>query len=87
MIFPLTMKSQEASDTTLIVPTLKFETEIITTKTGKQFEKVYAIYDGKYYDSNKTSKERYNLILRFHGIPTLVLITTGKTRKQKIIVL
>lgn len=75
------------SDTTVIYKPIQFETEQITSKTGKSYTKYYAILDKNYYESNKVSMDRYCQIKRFNGQPCVVLITSGKTRKQKIIVL
>ncbi len=75
------------SDTLKIDGPVKFEKELVISKTGSEVMKYYAFYKGKYYDTTKTSYERYYQILKFRGYPCAVLITTGKTKKQKIIVL
>lgn len=75
------------TDTTVVKKPVYFETEQIVSKSGKSYTKYYAVIDGKYYDSNKTSMERYYLIKRFYGEPCVILITTGKTKHEKILVL
>ena len=87
LLLPLKTMSQEISDTVVVNTNVRFDVETVVSKTGKTTEHVYAVVDNVYYDSNKTSMQRYNAIRRFNGIPTVVLITTGKTRKQRIIVL
>ena len=75
------------SDTTRISGGIRFEQEILTTKTGKTVEKVYAIYNGETYNSTKTSMKRYYQIKRFNGQPCVVMITNKKSKAKKIIVL
>ena len=75
------------TDTTIVKQPIKFEIEQVVSKTGKNYTKYYAIMNGKYYDSNKTSMDRYYLIKRFCGEPCVILITSGKTKHEKIIVL
>ncbi len=75
-------------DTILVVDPINWENETITTKNGKIKNCYYAFYKGNWYDSNKTSVERYNLIKRFGGIPTVVaIIDKKKNQIIKIIVL
>lgn len=74
------------NDTTIVHGSLYFEHEHLVMKTGKEVDNYYAILNGKYYDSDKTSAKRYNLIIRHHGTPCIALITT-KTKKQKIKIL
>lgn len=81
----LSVKAQ--SDTTIVKQPIRFETEQIVSKTGKEYTKYYVLLNGTYYESNKSSMERYYTILRFKGQPCVAVITTGKTKKQKIIVL
>lgn len=75
------------TDTTLIYKPVKFEYEVVTSKTGKETVKYYAIVDGKYYDSNKTAMKRYNDIIRFGGIPNVAIVSNKKKTNNKIIVL
>ena len=75
------------NDTTIINKPVKFETEIITSKTGKTSEKVYAIVDGKYYDSNKSSMKRYYTIIKFGGVPNVAFISNKKKTNIKVIVI
>lgn len=75
------------NDTTIIHKTVKFESEIITTKSGKSSIKYYAVIDGKYYDSSKTAMKRYNDIIRFGGIPNVAIVENKKKTNSKIIIL
>lgn len=75
------------SDTTIVTKPITFDSEVITSKTGKEYTKYYVVYNNEYYESTKQSFDRYYLIKRFGGTPCVVLITTGKTKKQKIIIL
>ena len=74
-------------DTVAIKAPIRFDTETIVTKSGKSTEKFYAIYNGKTYDSTKTSMKRYYEIKRFNGQPCVVMITNKKSKAKKIIVL
>lgn len=84
-MLPLRAMSQEVSDTVVVRSPIHFETETVVSKTGKPVVNVYAVVNGVYYDSNKTSVKKYNTIRRLGGIPTVVLITTGKTKKRVVV--
>ena len=75
------------SDTTRISGGIRFEQEVLTTKTGNTVEKVYAIHNNETYESNKTSMKRYTLIRRYNGEPCVVMITNKRSKSKKIIVL
>ena len=75
------------NDTTLINKPVKFEYEKITTKSGKESIKYYAIIDGKYYDSNKTAAKRYYQTIKFGGKPNVAIISNKKKTNKKVIVL
>ena len=87
VLFLLCFIVKAQSDTTVIRKPIQFETEQVISKTGNSYCRYYAIYNEKYYETNKTSMDRYYQIIRFGGCPCTVLITSGKTKKQKIIVL
>ena len=84
-IFAYTCKAQ--SDTLIVSKPITFDSEVIVSKSGKTYEKYYAIYENEYYDSTKVSCERYYTISRFGGKPCVALIVSGKTKKKRIIVL
>lgn len=75
------------NDTTLIHKPVRFETEHVTTKSGKTSVKYYAVIDGKYYDSNKTAMKRYKDAKRFGGTPNVAIVENKKKTNSKIIVL
>lgn len=75
------------NDTTLINKPVKFETEIIKTKSGKKTIKYYAIIDGKYYDSSKTAAKRYYQTTKFGGKPNVAIIQNKKRTNRKVIIL
>ena len=75
------------NDTTLVNRPVKFEYEKITTKSGKESIKYYAIIDGKYYDSNKTAAKRYYQTIKFGGKPNIAIISNKKKTNKKVIVL
>lgn len=75
------------NDTTLVNKPVKFEYEKITTKSGKENIKYYAIIDGKYYDSNKTAAKRYYQTIKFGGKPNVAIISNKKKTNKKVIVL
>lgn len=75
------------NDTTLINRPVKFETEIIRTKSGKETIKYYAIIDGKYYDSNKTAAKRYHQTIKFGGKPNIAVVENKKKTNRKVIIL
>ena len=75
------------NDTIIINKPVKFETEIVTTKTGKTSEKIYAIIDDKYYDSNKSSMKRYYTTIKFGGVPNVAFISNKKKTNVKVIVI
>ena len=87
LAFCITISAAAQSDTTRISGGIRFEQEVLTTKTGKTVEKVYAIYNGETYESNKTSMKRYYLICRYNGQPCVVMITNKKSKSKKILVL
>lgn len=75
------------NDTILINKPVKFEYEKITTKSGKETIKYYAVIDGKYYDSNKTSVKRYHDAIKFGGKPNVAIISNKKKTNRKVIIL
>lgn len=75
------------NDTTLVNKPVKFETETIVTKSGKETIKYYAVIDGKYYDSNKTAAKRYYQTIKFGGKPNVAIISNKKKTNKKVIVL
>lgn len=75
------------NDTTLINKPVKFETEIIKTKSGKETVKYYAIIDDKYYDSSKTAAKRYYQTIKFGGKPNVAIVENKRKTNFKIIVL
>lgn len=75
------------NDTIVIKKPIVWENEKVVSKTGKEYVKYYAFYEGEYYETNKQSRERYYSILRFNGQPCTVMIISGKTKKKKILVL
>jgi len=75
------------NDTTLVNKPVKFETETIITKSGKETIKYYAIIDGKYYDSNKTAAKRYYQTIKFGGKPNVAIISNKKKTNKKVIIL
>ena len=75
-------------DTILVIDPISWESQTIPLKNGKSKKCYYAFYKGHWYNSNKTSVERYNLIKRFGGVPTVVaIIDKKKSQIIKIIVL
>ncbi len=77
------ISSYAQKDTTLIVDPINWESETTTTNNGKVNTNYYALYKGNWYDTNKTSVDRYNLIKKFNGTPTVVAIIDKK--KNQII--
>lgn len=75
------------NDTTLVNKPVKWETETVITKSGKESTKYYAIIDGKYYDSSKTAMKRYNDAVKFGGTPNVAIVENKKKTNSKIIVL
>ena len=75
------------NDTTLVNKPVKFETELVKTKSGKETIKYYAIIDGKYYDTTKTTIKRYNDAIRFGGTPNVAFVENKKKTNRKVIVL
>ena len=75
------------NDTTLVNKHVKFETEIIKTKSGKETIKYYAIIDGKYYDSSKTAAKRYYQTIKFGGKPNIAIVSNKKKTNRKVIIL
>lgn len=65
-----------------------FDSEVIESpKTGKVTTSVIVNVDGKWYNSNKESLERYKAIKKFGGVPCIVLISNDRNRKGRIVVL
>lgn len=75
------------NDTTLINKKVTFDKEVVVTKSGKENVKYYAIIDGKYYDTTKTTIKRYKTIVKFGGIPNVAIVENKKKTNSKIIVL
>lgn len=75
------------NDTILIRKPVRFEYETVTSKTGKEIVKYYAIIDGKYYDSTKTAMKRYHDAIKFGGTPNVAIVSNKKKTNNKIIVL
>lgn len=75
------------NDTTLVNKPVKFETEIVKTKSGKETVKYYAIIDSKYYDSNKTAAKRYYQTIKFGGKPNVAIVENKKKTNSKVIIL
>ena len=87
LAFCIATNAAAQSDTTRVSGGIRFEKEVLTTKTGKTVEKVYANYNGETYESNKTSMKRYYLIRKYGGQPCAVMITNKRSKSKKIIVL
>ena len=87
LAFCIVTNAAAQSDTTRISGGIRFEQEVLTTKTGKTVEKVYVIYNGETYESNKTSMKRYYLIHKYNGQPCVVMIINKKSKSKKILVL
>lgn len=75
------------NDTTLINKPVKFEKELIKTKSGKEAIKYYAVIDGIYYDSSKTAASRYHQTIKFGGIPNVAIVENKKKTNSKVIIL
>lgn len=75
------------NDTILINKPVKFERELIKTKSGKETIRYYAIIDGVYYDSSKTAMKRYYETIRFGGKPNVAVIQNKKRTNRKVIIL
>lgn len=75
------------NDTTIVNKPVKFETELIRTKSGKETVKYYAVIDGKYYDSSKTAMKRYYDAIKFGGKPNVAIISNKKKTNNKVIIL
>lgn len=86
-MFIMTICAYAQTDTVLVNKPVKFESETITTRSGKSSVKYYAIVDGKYYDSNKTAMKRYNTTIKFGGKPNVAFVENKKKTNCKVIVL
>lgn len=87
VFFIMTICAYTQNDTTLVNKPVKWETETVITKSGKESTKYYAIIDGKYYDSSKTAMKRYNDAVKFGGTPNVAIVENKKKTNSKIIVL
>ena len=87
LAFIVSATAYAQNDTTLVNKSVKFETEIVKTKSGKETVKYYAIIDGKYYDSSKTAAKRYYQTIKFGGIPNVAIVENKKKTNSKVIIL
>lgn len=83
----IAISAHAQTDTVLVNKPVKFESETITTRSGKSSVKYYAIVDGKYYDSNKTAMKRYDAAIKFGGKPNVAFVSNKKKTNCKVIVL
>lgn len=87
VMFIMTICAYAQTDTILVNKPVRFETETITTRSGKSSVKYYAIIDNKYYDSTKTAMKRYNTAIKFGGKPNVAVVENKKKTNCKVIVL
>lgn len=78
-------KTTATNDTTLVSSTASIRFFSETDKTDKVH--YYCEIDGKTYDSNKTSAQRFAITRRFGGHPNVVYITNKKTARRRVSVL
>ena len=76
------------NDTTVVRSTnIKFDIETYKSDKGNTKTNVCCTIDGRTYPSAKCYAERYATAKRFGCIPNVAIVTSGKNRYQRVIVL
>ena len=83
-------KVSEKDTTVVKYSSIKFDKETYESKTGKFKTDYLVLIDGTWYETNKSSYERYYLIKRYGGIPCVVFVKPKESKVKvtpKVIVL
>lgn len=85
----LALDAKAQNDTTIVKSwnSLKWETETYTSDKGNTRTNECCTLDGKTYPTTKTARQRAETAKRFGVKPNLAIVTTPKTKKQRVIVL
>ena len=73
------------NDTTVIKSNVRFDKETFVGNKGSYKETYQVLVDGKWYSTTKTSYERYFLIKKYNGIPTVVFVKSKNNTKVVVL--